>query len=161
MEMAMEYKSKGIRISDKKKRIVEVELNTILKELYEGAAYSWAIHVFQINGYKGIDFTVVDWQNRIKGPSIDKKIGWPELCALGNDVFQFIELILVGSKNPENNRWIQEPKEMYETPDVYIEMFDSSYWEVFSKDHDFINRLAHKFKDVELLEPDFLDKEKS
>lgn len=40
---------------------------------------------------------------------------------------------------------------MYNNCDIVIHMIDSSFWEVFSKDEDFINRLAAKFKDVEFL----------
>ena len=34
-------------------------------------------------------------------------------------------------------------------------MIDSGYWEVFSNDEEFINRLAKKFKDIEFLAPDY------
>lgn len=157
----MGLNSKGIRICDKNGRVVSVDLNDILKELYGGGGYYWTIFVFYINGYKGVDPTVVSLQDKVEKLDMGQEIKWNDLCALGNDVFQFIELILVASKNPENNRWIEEPKKMYETPDVYIEMFDSSYWEVFSKDHAFIDRLKYKFKETELLAPDFLEKNKS
>ena len=40
---------------------------------------------------------------------------------------------------------------MYETCDFVIEMVDSSYWEVFSKNEQLIDRLAAKFKDVQFL----------
>ena len=44
---------------------------------------------------------------------------------------------------------------MYETCDFVIEMIDSGYWEVFSKDKTLIDKLAKKFKDTQFLEPDF------
>jgi hypothetical protein len=44
---------------------------------------------------------------------------------------------------------------MYESCDIVIEMFDSCFWEVFSKDEDIINRLASKFKETKFLKPDF------
>lgn len=154
------FLSQGIRISDIAYDGACIDLNDILKEVYEGGRYYWTILVFQINGYKGIDQRVLDLQDEVEKLEMGQQVSWSDLSAMGNDVFQFIELILVGSKNLENNRWIQEPKVRYETPDIYIEMFDSSYWEVFSKDHAFINRLAHKFKDIKFLDPDFLEKEK-
>lgn len=44
---------------------------------------------------------------------------------------------------------------MYETYNIAIEMFDSTYWKVFSKDEDLINRLAAKFKNIEFWVSDF------
>lgn len=153
--------TKGIKIADSAHDGACIDLNDILKELYKGAAYSWTIHVFQINGYKGTDPAVLAWQDRVENSEMGQAISWSDLCALGNNVFQFIELILVGSEQPGHNIWVQDYKKRYQGPDVYIEMFDSCWWWVFSKDHDFINRLAHKFKDIELLEPGFREKKKS
>lgn len=52
-------------------------------------------------------------------------------------------------------RRYESDQEMYETCDIVIEMVDSGYCEVFSKDKDLINRLAAKFKDIKFLESDF------
>lgn len=154
-------RSKGVRISDKLNRVVSVELNDILKELYGGSAYNWAIQEVQIHYYHGNEDMVMNLETDVRSSEFGKTISWPDLCALGNDVAQFIDLILMGSKDPKKNKWHQEPKTRYDGPDVYIEMFDSSCWEVFSKDHAFIDRLAKKFKDVEFLEPDFQEKNKA
>jgi len=153
--------SKGIRISDSSNYAVCVDLNDILKELYQGATYYWSIQAIEINGYKGANDSVMNIEKEARASEFGRPISWGDLCALGNDVFQFIELILIASKKPENNIRLQERKKKYEISDIYIEMFDSSYWEVFSKDHTFIDRLSKKFKEIEFLEPDFLEKDKS
>ena len=49
---------------------------------------------------------------------------------------------------------------MYETCDIVIQMFDSCYWEVFSKDTQLIEKLAKKYKQIKFLDPDFLEKQR-
>ena len=49
----------------------------------------------------------------------------------------------------------ENDQERYETCDICIDMIDSSYWEIFSKDIALINRLAEKFKEIKFLETDF------
>lgn len=151
----------GIRILDSSNDVVCVHLNDILKELYAGGTYQWSIQAIEINGYKGIDDSVLNIEKEARFSELGRSISWTDLCALGNDVFQFIELVLVASKNLENNTQLEELKKKHANPDIYIEMFDSSYWEVFSKEHSFIDRLSKKFKDVELLSPDFNEEDKS
>ena len=43
-------------------------------------------------------------------------------------------------------------QDIYKSCDIIAELIDSSYWEVFSKDADLIDRLALKFKKTEFLE---------
>ena len=45
-------------------------------------------------------------------------------------------------------------QEIYGSCDIVIEMIDSSYWKIFSKDTAFIEHLIEKFKSTELLEVD-------
>lgn len=50
------------------------------------------------------------------------------------DLFQRIKIYCI----------VMNDQEIYESCDFVIEMIDSCYWEVFSKDVDPINRLATK-----------------
>lgn len=45
---------------------------------------------------------------------------------------------------------------MYENCDAVIEMVDSSFWEVFTKDSNLLDRLSTKFKDIEFLDSNFI-----
>ena len=62
---------------------------------------------------------------------------------------------MIGCNNNKLLHHYETDKEMYETCDIVIEMIDSGYWEVFSKDKTLIDKLAKKFKDTQFLEPDF------
>lgn len=59
--------------------------------------------------------------------------------------------MIIGSKDINNISRYKDDKEMYETCPIILRMFDSWFWEVFSKDEDLINRLSAKYKDAELL----------
>ena len=52
----MKFETQGIRIKDRSKNVVSVELNDILKEVYGGGRYCWSIYELQMNVYHGIDF---------------------------------------------------------------------------------------------------------
>jgi len=66
-------------------------------------------------------------------------------------------LIIIGCKNRVLLKKYEDDADMYRTCDVVIQMIDSSYWEVFSKDTQWIDKLASKFKKIEFLDPDHLD----
>ena len=66
-----------------------------------------------------------------------------------------MDITLIGCKNETLLHRYDEDQDMYETCDIVIEMFDSNFWEVFSKDESLIDRLAKKFKEIKFLEPDF------
>ena len=44
---------------------------------------------------------------------------------------------------------------MYNICDIVIEMIDGGFWEIFSRDLDLISKLKEKFKETELLKPNF------
>ena len=83
-------------------------------------------------------------------------INWNDLEILSRKFQQIIWITIIGSRDKELFRYYQNDKEMYETCDIVIEMIDGGYWEVFSKDTSLINGLVAKFKDIKLLETDFV-----
>ncbi len=44
---------------------------------------------------------------------------------------------------------------MYQSCDIVIELIDCAFWQIFTKDQELIDRIKRKFKEVELLEPNF------
>ena len=151
-------KTKGIRVVDKENGHICVNLSDILKEISEGDSYFWSILYLYAFGYKG------DMASKISEDKINKSergvlITWKDLNFFSLQYDQFIDATIIGCKDQTILKRYPE-QEMYETCDIVIVMFDSSYWEIFSKDESLINRLANKFKEVELLESDFLNFEK-
>ena len=68
-------------------------------------------------------------------------------------------MVLIGDQNVNRLHRYDSDEEMYESCDHVIEMIDSGYWEIFSKDQTLIARLAAKFKHTECLDTDFLTQE--
>ena len=66
--------SQGIRISDIAYDGACIDLNDILKEVYGGGGYHWTILVFQINGYKGIEQSVMDLQDGVEKLEIGRQV---------------------------------------------------------------------------------------
>ena len=62
-----------------------------------------------------------------------------------------MDIIVIGSKDKDSLHRYDNDQEMYESCDIVIEMVDSNFWEVFSKDPSLIARLKAKFKETELL----------
>lgn len=76
-------------------------------------------------------------------------VSWKELNEIANKIDQLLSIIIVASRDSKNLHRYEDDQEMYETCDIVIEMIDSYFWEVFSKDYEFIDRLATKFKEIE------------
>ncbi|MBI5346279.1 MAG: hypothetical protein HZB76_03975 [Chlamydiae bacterium] len=148
-------KSQGIRILDKNNRIVSVELPDILKEIQNGDLFHWSILFLEATGHLGEGRSIPIFEKQIYDSEKGLFITWNELNLLSGKFHQVIDIILIGCKDKNLLRRYDNDQEMYETCDIVIEMFDSCYWEVFSKDKDLINRLAAKFKDIKFLAPDF------
>ena len=64
-----------------------------------------------------------------------------DLKRLIESVGQLIELILIGDKGIIEDYSIEKEEEIKNKYDFFIEYVDSSYWEIFSKDNDFSNKL--------------------
>ena len=148
-------KTKGIRILDHKNNLVCVELPDILKEIPNGNLLHWSILYIDAEGNLGEGISLPAFQQQIRQSKNGIFIQWEALNLLSKKFYQIKDLILIGCENENLLRRYKEDQEMYETCDIVIVMFDSSFWEVFSKDEEFINRLTVKFKDIKFLESDF------
>lgn len=155
MEILM--KSQGIRISDNINNVVNVTLIDILQEIMNEEIHYWSILFLDAIGDLGDKKSIPEFENQILESEKGIFISWKELCNLAKKFEQIIDITILGCKDLESIRRYDIEQEMYESCDIVIEMVDSSYWEIFSKDKSIINRLAAKFKDTQLLETDFLN----
>lgn len=146
---------KGIRILDKKNRIVSVELPDILSEIQNGNLLHWCILFLNGTGDLGPGKTIPEFMHHINDSERGLLINWEDLNSLFNKFYEVIDLLLIGCKKERLLVRYENDQKMYETCDITIEMVDSSYWEVFSKDGDLLVRLARKFQQVKFLTTDF------
>ncbi len=149
----MNMKIKGVRISDGE-IVLSVNLPDILKEVPNPSLYHWSI--LELHGMGNlVGKSVPDFEDEINDSDEGLAISWNDLNVLAAQYRQIIDMILIGSKDKTDLKRYENDQMMYETCDFVIWMFDSSFWEVFSKDESFIDRLASKFKEVKFINSDF------
>lgn len=149
-------KSTGIRIEDcKENGVISVQLTDILEEIYDGDLFYWSILYLYSVGHLGEGKSLPEFEKQIFDSENGFFISWMELNALAKKFYQVYDITLIACSNKEFLKRYTNDLEMYETCDICIEMVDSSYWEVFSKNENLIARLAAKFKNIKFLEPDF------
>jgi hypothetical protein len=147
-------KSKGIRIYDSKDNVVSVNLLDILDEIHDGNSLNWAILCADLMFIPNNECNLIT-EEKINNSKNGFFISWLDLNHFSKKIYQEIDLTLIGSKDTNKLHRYTDDIDMYENCDLVIEMIDSSYWEVFSHDQKLINRLAKKFNDTKLLNPDF------
>lgn len=147
-------KATGIRILDKDNGVLNVQLYDILKEISNGSLFAWSILCLEASGNLGSDKSILEFEKGINESERGLFITWEELNMLSKKFHQIINMVLLGCKDKNFLRRYEHDREMCETCDIVIDMMDSSYWEVFSKDEQLINRLALKFKDIQFLTSD-------
>ncbi len=156
VEVLSHMESKGIRIQDLKENgVVSVGLLDILEEVHHGSSFYWSILYLEATGPLGEGRSIAAFEKQIYDSENGLFITWEDLKLLCMKFYQIIDISLIGCKNINLLRRYENDQEIHETCDIVIEMIDSTYWEIFSKDEQLINRLASKFKKIELLEYNF------
>jgi hypothetical protein len=145
-------KTKGIRISDGKGNVLGPTLSDILIELNNGPSFYWSILFLDGTPSPGQGHFLTEYENKINNSENGISIKWEELTTLSSKFFQMFETIILGSKDPKLLRRYEKEKEMYITCDIVIDLIDCAFWEVYSKDQDFLSKLQKKFQIVEFLE---------
>ncbi len=145
----------GIRISDSKDNVLNVKISDILKLIQKGNDLNWCILFLDGTPNPGNADTVNDYKNKINKSKEGLKLKWDDVFFIGNQLFQIYETIILGCKNQEFLHRYDKDQEMYQSCDVVIELVDCAFWQVFSKNQDLIDRIKRRFKEVELLEPNF------
>lgn len=142
----------GIRILDNNDGFVSVKLQDILEEIDHGELFHWSILYFYGMGHLKDGKSIQDFEEEAIESEKGILMKWEELNSFANTIDQLFGIFIIGCKDLQRiARYKNEKEKRYEICDIVIEMIDSAFWEVFSKDEDLINRLAAKFKDVELL----------
>lgn len=141
----------GIKILDKSDHISPT-LADILEEVENGEMYNWVILTVDGVLNQGYDAQELGIDEKINDSENGMRIAWDQLVLFSDVFYQMWEVIVLGSKNPDYLRYKGREKSIYTTCDFVLELVDCSYWEVFSKDSGFLERLKSKFQDTEPLD---------
>lgn len=148
-------KTQGIRILDNKNEIVSVKLLDILDVISYGELFNWAILYSYVILKPNQGINILELEEKINHSQNGYEINWKNLTQFAEKIHQEIDITIIGCKNKKKMHRYKEDQEMYETCDIVIEMIDSGYWEIFSKDKLIIDKMATKFNDIEFITSDF------
>ncbi len=135
-------KTSGIRINDEKNGVVSAEL----KDYSAGNSYYWSILFLEATGDLGEDRSMPLFEEEIKNNENGLILSWEELKSLANKFYQIIEITIIGCKDRSLLQRYKNYEEIYERCDFIIEMIDSSFWEIRSKDRSLIERLENRYE---------------
>jgi len=147
-------KSKGIRILDQKEDKC-ISFCEILNYIKNGKQFYWSVLWLDVTPMKDEGKYIIQLEKKINKSEKGLLLSFDLLKEVSLKFFQEIEMIVIASKEKQNLHRYKNDIEMYTTCEIVIEMIDGGFWEVFSKDKDLIFKLKEKFKDIELLEPNF------
>lgn len=147
----------GIRIKDTKENGVTIQIDEILEKINDGNLFHWAILDLEATGRLKKGY-ITEFEEEITKSKNGYFITWEEIKDLVTQFYQIINIILIGCKDKTFLRRYNKPLEMYENCDIVIEMFDSSYWEVFSNDLGLIENFKSKFNLVNVIEREEYEK---
>lgn len=148
-------KTKGIRILDKEDNHVSVELKDILEE-FDGSKLNWSILFFSgLGDLKKWNTTIPEFMKKSNESENGLYISWKDLNNLTVLFWEIIDIVIIGNEDIMGLRRYEDDETMYDSSDIVIVKFDSSYWEVFSKDPKLLQKLSMKFKKTLVLKSDF------
>lgn len=145
-------KAKGIRILDGKGDVLEPKLADILQELTNGDSYKWSILFLDGTPSPGQGHFLTNYENKINQSENGCLIEWIDLIKLSDKFFQMFETTILGCKDIKSLRRYKKEEEMYKTCDIVLDLIDCAFWEVYSKDRIFLDKLQGKFRETEILE---------
>jgi hypothetical protein len=139
----------GLKISDGDEYIT-VTLIDILDEITYGSNLNWIILDLDGIGPIGKNLSTPDFIKHVANSKDGVPISWEDLNTIFNNMCVF-DITIIASQNKNILHRYNTDQEMQQVCDIVIQFFDSSWWEVFSKDIIFINNLAKKFQKVEFI----------
>lgn len=148
--------AKGIRIFDINKDGFESKLKDILHEIWYGENLKWLITFLGGMPYRDYAEHILEYQKMVNTSEDGTEIKWNDLNLLSDQYFQIYEIRLLGSINPDSlHRYsFTDEEESFEKCDIVIILIDCSFWEIYAKDQDLIEKLKLKFKKTEIIDID-------
>jgi len=140
-----------IEIRDSQNGALTVSLSGILSQLPPHSDnLHWAILSLEAIGNPSGNKSLPEFESQIANSPQGLLVTWNELCELSEKFEEVIDVVIVGCESRGDIQRRQNDNELYSSCDVAIEAFDSSYWRVYSKHQDIIDRIEKSFKDTEI-----------
>lgn len=146
-------KTKGIRISDIKNGKC-IPLFELLEGIPCTCHLHWALLWCDVTPVQGKGKQIIELQKLINESLDGVSFTFKSLVNFSEQIFQEIEILIIGCESKNDIHRYEEDREMYENCNTVIEMIDGGFWEIFSKNINWIEELSKKYKEVEFINSD-------
>lgn len=140
-----------VQITGSEDTILSVELKDILRCLNDPEGIKWNLLWLFGTGDLGEGKSIVDFENRINESENGLMCSWAEIKEFSNELFQGIDIVLIGDSETQNLKRYKNDEEMYLNCSYSIELIDSSYWIIHTNDEAFLNNLINSLEGIKLL----------
>lgn len=121
-----------IRITGSNEKLLDINLKDILTNIKNGSHFNWCVlHIEGIGN--NTKESIIEFENKVNKSENGLLINWNELTKLSEKFSQIINLLLIGDKDSTKLIRYQDFGLMYKECFYVIELVDSSYWEIRSK----------------------------
>ena len=127
-----------------------VTLSNILRLLSSYKVHHWSLIFLEAMGDLKSDRSMAQLQDDVSESTDGYHLSWEELLSLSESFDQVIEMTLLGCNSQDRLTRYSDESEMRSSCDFTIEMVDSSYWEVSSKNIDFLENLSNLSRSIKL-----------
>ncbi|WP_348620211.1 hypothetical protein [Pedobacter lusitanus] len=128
---------KAIRIDGDSSEVLSVGLIDILNCIDDGESTNWGLLWLEAIGELDGTESILDLEQRVNKAEKVTIMAWKELLDLSSQITQAIDLLIIGDKDLLNIRE-RLTNGAYENCDYTIELIDSTYWIVYSKNDAFL-----------------------
>ncbi|WP_342330265.1 hypothetical protein [Pedobacter sp. FW305-3-2-15-E-R2A2] len=145
--------TRSIKINGDDSSILSVSLTDILNCLEDGEKIEWGMLWLEAVGELDGERSIVDLEQEINKSEKATMMTWKELIELSSQIIQGINLLIIGDRLRVKIKKYLTDKEMYSGCDYTIELIDSSYWIIHSKNETFLENVFKELKGVEYINP--------
>ena len=135
--------TQGLRISDIKDGKC-IPLSEVLADIPYASQLNWELLWLDVTPIKREGKAITELQKKVNKSENGLPCDFKLLVELSGKIFQEIEILIIGCKVKEHLHRYKEEQKMYQSCDIVIEMIDGGCWEIFSKNINWIDRLAKK-----------------
>jgi hypothetical protein len=141
-------KSDAVKIYGNNVQLLSIKLTNILECIDNGDEYKWSIlWLDAIGDLKGKP--ILDLEKEIRDSENGLSIEWDDLVQLSREFDQVIEILIIGDKDASIIKRYDSDEEMHSKCQYTIELLDSSYWIVHSKNSDSLKGIRNNLQGVE------------
>ena len=143
----------AIEINDSSKNVLTVTLTDLLEKIASsGCRLNWTILYVYATGNLGNEKSMLNFEDEVNNSKDGMLISWQELILLAPKFDQIYDILIIGCDDLRALKKYDDEKEMYEKCDLVLDLFDSSYWQIFAKNEIVIDTIKNSFNDTKMIE---------